>query len=73
MPSNMLPRDRPVAFFLVVLQAAELDAGLSFGAGAVESRSFQVVGAVLNVRAKFFFDFAGGGVAAEEPGGKGAD
>jgi hypothetical protein len=44
-----------VDFFFVFLAAAEFYAGAAFGLCAIKAGAFKIVGAMLNVRAKFFF------------------
>jgi len=49
---------RVVAFFFESHVAAELDSCAAFGFTAGEAGLLEIVGAVLEVRAKFFIDFA---------------
>ena len=51
--SDEVAAERFVDLFLVLLAAAELDARAAFGLGAIHAGALQIVGAVLNVRAKF--------------------
>src|SRR5579859_1484817 len=54
------------------LAGSKLDARLPFCLGAIKPTTFQIVGTILDVRAKLFFHILGDFRTMKEPGGKGA-